>query len=156
MSTPKILFVCLGNICRSPTAEAVFRARAKQAGVDVIIDSAGTSGWHKNETPDPRSMQAGEERGYSFAGQASRKVTTNDFVEFDYILAMDQKNINDLKTTCPPDYLSKINLFLDYAPNVVTHEVPDPYYGGSDGFDRVLDLIEMASDGLISALRASH
>lgn len=152
MSPPKILFICLGNICRSPTAEAVFRSRAQQAGLDVVIDSAGTSGWHKNEPPDPRAIEAGEARGHSFAGQASRRVTTNDFVEFDYILAMDWKNIKDLKRICPENALSKIGLFLDYASNAPLREVPDPYYGGSDGFDRVLDLIETASDGLIAAL----
>jgi len=120
MHTPKVLFVCLGNICRSPTAEAVFRARAEAACLDVHIESAGTSGWHIGEPPDPRSIEAGQARGYSFAGQASRKVTRADFGAFDYVLAMDG---------------------------------PDPYYGGGDGFTRVLDLIEQASDGLIAALK---
>ena len=111
MQTPKVLFICLGNICRSPTAEAVFRVRAAQAGLDVFIDSAGTSGWHIGEPPDPRSIEAGEARGYSFKGQASRKVIRADFGQFDYVLAMDEKNLRALKEICPESYLSRIGLF---------------------------------------------
>ena len=110
MTTPKILFVCLGNICRSPTAEAVFKARAKAAGLQVYIDSAGTSGWHVNEPPDSRSIEVGEARGYSFAGQASRKVMRSDFGEFDYILGMDTSNMKDLVDMCPEKYLSLIHI----------------------------------------------
>ena len=153
MNSPKVLFVCLGNICRSPTAEAVFRRRASAAGLDVHVESAGTSGWHIGEPPDPRSIEAGQARGYSFQGQASRKVTRADFGMFDYVLAMDHKNVAALREICPESYLSRIQLFLDYVPNATVREVPDPYYGGGDGFARVLDLIEQASDGLIAALK---
>lgn len=153
MQTPKVLFICLGNICRSPTAEAVFKARAAAAALDVHVESAGTSGWHVGEPPDPRSVEAGQARGYSFAGQASRKVIRADFGFFDHILAMDMKNVAALKEICPESYLARIKLFLDYAPHAKTREVPDPYYGGGDGFTRVLDLIEQASDGLIAALK---
>lgn len=153
MTIPKVLFVCLGNICRSPTAEAVFKARTNTAGLNVHIESAGTSGWHVNESPDPRSVEAGKSRGYNFAGQVSRKVIPADFGKFDYILAMDQKNMDALKDICPVQYHSKLGLFLDYAPNISVREVPDPYYGGPNGFDNVLDLIEAASDGLITAIQ---
>ena len=152
MIVPKVLFVCLGNICRSPTAEAVFTARAKQAGLKAHVESAGTSGWHIGEPPDPRSIEAGEARGYSFQGQASRKVIRADFGDFDYILAMDEKNVAALKDISPEIYWPRIQLFLDYAPGDTVREVPDPYYGSGDGFTRVLDLIEQASDGLIAVL----
>lgn len=151
----KILFVCLGNICRSPTAEAVFRYRSQLAGLDLHIESAGTGAWHAGEPPDPRAQAAGQSRGYSFEGQSARKVRVRDFETFDYILAMDRKNLADLQAICPPPGLSKLALFLDYAPHAEVSEVPDPYYGADAGFDHVIDLIESASDGLISALKKS-
>ncbi len=147
-----ILFVCLGNICRSPTAEAVFRQRSIDAGLDLHIDSAGTGGWHKGEPPDERAMEAGIRRGYSFAGQESRKIVNNDFTVFDLVVVMDDANMRDLKSVCTPNVHHKIKLFLGYAPQAGTREVPDPYYGGPGGFDHVLDLVEAASDGLIKAL----
>lgn len=151
---PRILFVCLGNICRSPTAEAVFKTRAKRAGLDVEVDSAGTSGWHVGETPDPRSIAAGEARGYSFAGQNSRAVSKNDFVLFDKIIAMDNQNLKALRDLCPERYQYKVEMFLSYAPHAGVTNIPDPYYGRGDGFKTVLDLIETASDGLIKSLKA--
>lgn len=152
MSKPKVLFVCLGNICRSPTAEAVFRYKAKAANIDVYIDSAGTGGWHKGDLPDARAREAGERRGYSFSGQTARPVEDNDFEIFDLILAMDQRNAQDLRSRAPLKAQSKIKMFLDYGKST-TNEVPDPYYGGPDGFEHVLDLIEDASAGLIGALQ---
>ena len=153
MDSPSVLFICLGNICRSPTAEAIFKARASAAGLSVYVDSAGTSGWHIGERPDPRSIEAGVAAGYDFSGQYSRKVTRADFGEFDHILAMDMQNIEALKPLCPDAYQGKIGLFLDYAPNTASREVPDPYYGGDDGFERVIAMIEKASDGLVAALK---
>lgn len=143
-----VLFVCLGNICRSPTAEAVFRARAGTA--DLKIDSAGTGAWHAGEGPDPRSRAEGESRGYSFAGQAARKVRVQDFYDFNFILAMDGSNLSDLKDIQPHDATAKLSLFLPDG-----SDVPDPYYGGPDGFSNVVDLIESASDYWIGKLTAA-
>lgn len=142
-----VLFVCLGNICRSPTAEAVFRARA--GGAEITIDSAGTGAWHAGNPPDPRSRTEGERRGYSFAGQAARKVKARDFYDFDFILAMDASNLSDLKDIQPENATAHLSLFLPDG-----SDVPDPYYGGPDGFARVVDLIEDASDFWLSQLNA--
>lgn len=153
MKTPSVLFVCLGNICRSPTAEAVFRKLAADAKLNVKIESAGTGAWHQGDTPDPRAMTHGIKRGYSFKGQTARKVRDEDFEDFDFILAMDSQNLRDLKDRCPPEYIHKLALFLNYAKDATTNQVPDPYYGGDQGFENVLDLIEAASDGLIEELQ---
>ncbi len=152
--SPAVLFICLGNICRSPTAQAVFSARAKSSGlVNIIIESAGTGAWHAGEPPDPRSVEAGEARGYSFTGQTARKVEPLDFARFDYILAMDADNLRALQAMAPQNYGGHLGLFLDSA-NTKNADVPDPYYGGERGFEDVLDLIERASDGLIKTLKA--
>jgi len=143
-----VLFVCLGNICRSPTAEAVFRARA--GDTDIQIDSAGTGAWHVGNPPDPRSRAEGERRGYSFKGQAARKVTANDFHEFDFILAMDRSNLQDLKAIKPADSTTMLSLFLPDG-----SDVPDPYYGGPDGFAKVVDLIEMAADYWLAQMNSA-
>ncbi|KMT64216.1 low molecular weight protein-tyrosine-phosphatase [Catenovulum maritimum] len=149
-----ILFVCLGNICRSPTAHAVFRQKAKQVRLPLTIDSAGTAGYHKGAKPDKRSKAAGEKRGYDFSQLAARPVVANDYEEFDLILAMDQANYDDLIADCPEEHKHKIQLFLDYAVEYTDEsEVPDPYYGGAQGFEYVLNLIEDASDGLLSRLK---
>lgn len=148
----KILIVCLGNICRSPTAEAVLKARAKKLGVDVEVDSAGTIGHHQGNPPDSRSMQAGEKRGYSFKGIFSRKIRSCDFDEFDLILAADTQNLTDLKARCPEHLQYKLALFLEYGEQT-QNEIPDPYYGGDDGFEKVLDLIEAASDNILAKLK---
>jgi len=150
---PAILFVCLGNICRSPTAEAVFRRKAQIAGLDVIIESAGTGAWHAGEPPDPRAIEHGERKGYDFSGQSARKVTAADFSRFDYVLAMDQSNLSELRSVCPPGYSGHLSRFLRFAPNNENKNVPDPYYGGTDGFTQVINLIEEASDGLIEHLK---
>jgi len=151
LSTVKsILFICMGNICRSPSAEAVFRQKAQ--ALSLTIDSAGVIGSHAREKPDHRAQKAGIARGYSFDKIKARKVTVQDFEKFDLILAMDQQNIKDLIKIAPSNLQYKIQLFLDYAENFDEQEVPDPYYGGAKGFQFVLDLVEDASDGLIKRL----
>ena len=145
-----ILFICMGNICRSPSAEAVFRQKAQ--ALSLTIDSAGVIGSHAREKPDHRAQKAGIARGYSFDKIKARKVTVQDFEKFDLILAMDQQNIKDLIKIAPSNLQYKIQLFLDYAENFDEQEVPDPYYGGAKGFQFVLDLVEDASDGLIKQL----
>lgn len=149
---PSVLFVCLGNICRSPTAEAVFRKKAQDAGADVRIDSAGTIAAHAGEPPDRRSAAAGKRRGYDFSGQYSRKVKMSDFHEFDMIFAMDNSNLEDLLSICPPEHQHKVKLFLSLS-GVENPQVPDPYYGGDQGFEHVIDLIEDASDVLIKLIK---
>ncbi len=147
-----VLFVCLGNICRSPTAEAVFKQKAANAGLNIIIDSAGTHGYHIGNPPDKRSQAAGIERGYAFDGLKCRRVEERDFEQFDYILAMDKSNLSNLHSMSPAEYHHKIKLFLEFS-NSDEDEVPDPYYGGKRGFDLVVDLIEDASDGLINHIK---
>lgn len=148
----RILFVCMGNICRSPSAEAVFRHKAAEQNFDLKIDSAGTIGSHAREKPDHRSQKVGIARGYSFDKIKARKVTEKDFATFDLILAMDEQNVRSLEKIAPAESMHKIKLFLTYAKDFTETEVPDPYYGGAKGFEYVLDLIENASDGLLQEL----
>ena len=147
-----ILFVCMGNICRSPSAEAVFRHKMNEKGIDLTIDSAGTTGSHAREKPDHRAQKIGVERGYSFDKIKARKITVEDFTKFDMVLAMDEHNVKELKKVAPDAQHEKIQLFLEYAENHEELEVPDPYYGGARGFKFVLDLVEDASDGLLKKL----
>ncbi|MDF1629766.1 MAG: low molecular weight phosphotyrosine protein phosphatase [Alcanivoracaceae bacterium] len=150
----RILFVCLGNICRSPTAEGVFRQRAAAAGLSLsLIDSAGTASWHVGKAPDARTVKAAAGRGYDLSTLRARQVSVADFNAFDFILAMDEQNLAELQSIQPAQSLAELGLFLDYAEGAVEREVPDPYYGGDQGFQTVLDLIENASDGLIRRLR---
>lgn len=147
-----VLFVCMGNICRSPSAEAVFRHKTLGQGLSLKIDSAGTTGAHAREKPDHRAQKMAIARGYSFDGIKARKVKVKDFDDFDMILAMDQHNIDELMKIAPLGLQYKILLFLDFSKNYPETEVPDPYYGGANGFRFVLDLVEDASDGLIDQL----
>ena len=150
----KVLFVCLGNICRSPTAEAVFRHVVGRDAGDLVIeiDSAGTHGYHIGEPPDPRSQAAARRRGIDMSALRARQVHAGDFEEFDLILAMDRENLAELKRRCPPRFHDRLRLLLEFAA-VADLDVPDPYYGGEVGFEQVLDLIEQASGGLLDELR---
>lgn len=147
-----VLFVCMANICRSPSAEAVFKHKIKTLGKCLTVDSAGTVGGHAREKPDQRAQKAGKSRGYSFDRIRARKVTKQDFENFDILLAMDKQNVKALERMAPRHLHHKIKLFLEYAENFKELEVPDPYYGGAKGFQLVLDLVEDASDGLITRL----
>ena len=148
-----VLFVCMGNICRSPTAEGVFRHHAAEMGLAdrLHIDSAGTHAYHVGEPPDHRARAAAERRGVSLDGIRARRVTAADFERFDYIVGMDRDNLTRLKDEAPLEYHGKIRLFLEFSGERET-EVPDPYYGGAAGFERVLDLVEAASRGLLETL----
>ncbi len=152
----KILFVCLGNICRSPTAEAVFRAVAAREAPELMIevDSAGTAGYHVGEPPDLRTRQAARRRGYDMSSLRARIVEPRDFEDFDFILAMDRENLKVLNHRAPAGRArDRVQLFLEFAPDAATTEVPDPYYGGPNGFEEVLDLVEAATQGLLQHLR---
>ena len=148
-----VLFVCMGNICRSPTAEGVFRHFVNEAGLSdrIVADSAGTHAYHVGEPPDRRACAAAERRGISLAKIRARRVSDRDFEEFDYIIAMDEDNQQRLLEQAPDEHRSKVKLFLSFA-SVSETEVPDPYYGGAAGFERVLDLVEEASRGLLETL----
>lgn len=150
----RLLFACLGNICRSPMAEGVFRRVAEEEGVAHLfeIDSAGMGDWHKGQAPDPRAQKAALSRGVDISAQSARKVELEDFEHFDLILAMDGSNIADLEDVAPHAERHKIRRFLDFAPHLEEDDVPDPYYGGEAGFDHALDLIEAASKGLLTEL----
>lgn len=154
MAKHRILFVCLGNICRSPMAEGVFRRVVDEAGLarQFEIDSAGMGDWHAGESPDHRAQAAAQTRGVDISGQAARKIELEDFDDFDLIVAMDGANIADLEDIVPQAARGKIRRFLDYAPHLDHDEVPDPYYGGRQGFDQALDLIEAAAEGLLAEL----
>lgn len=147
----KVLFVCMGNICRSPTAEAVLRRLAAQRGVlsDLVIDSAGTHGYHVGESPDARTQRAAAERKYDLSQIVARKVAPEDLDYFDLVLAMDRNNLEVLRKLCPVGRLSRLKLFMSYARQFDDDEVPDPYYGLAHDFDLVLDMIEDAADGLL-------
>ncbi|WP_281066859.1 low molecular weight protein-tyrosine-phosphatase [methane-oxidizing endosymbiont of Gigantopelta aegis] len=154
----KVLFVCMGNICRSPTAEGVFRALVEQRQLQHLfhIDSAGTHAFHVGEEPDPRAQKAAGERDYDLSGIRARKVIYGDFEDFDHILAMDNENFAILTEACPEEHLHKVQYFMDFAPHVGERDVPDPYYGGSYGFERVLDMVEEASIGFINHILEKH
>ncbi len=152
----KVVFVCLGNICRSPTAEGVFRHLVEQQGLgeQIIADSSGTSGWHNGDAPDRRSQQIAKARGIDLSGLRSRLAVAEDFHEFDYVLAMDGSNYNNLLAMCPPGHEDRLHMFMKFAPELGRMDVPDPYY--HDGFDSVYDMLEAASAGLLADIRERY
>jgi protein-tyrosine phosphatase len=152
----KVLFVCMGNICRSPTAHGVFERLVKDSGMSdwIEVDSAGTHAYHVGEQPDRRSQQTALTHGLDLSYIRARRVRSEDFDYFDYVLAMDQNNYRDLSQLCSLDNCHKLHLFLSFAPQLKSQiEVPDPYYGGAKGFDNVYSMVAQASEGLIQHIQ---
>lgn len=157
--TIKVLFVCMGNICRSPTADVVFRHQVKEAGLDqqIMVDSAGTHAYHIGDPPDPRAQRSALQRGYEMHDLRARAVQQDDFIEFDYILAMDRDNLAILQERCPAQHSNKVSLLMQYSRGTnLRKEVADPYFGGQREFEEVLDMVEEASLGLLEHIRSSH
>lgn len=150
----KILFVCLGNICRSPTAKAVFDWKLSESGLEVTTDSAGTGAYHAGHPPDPRAQRMAERWGLDISGERARVVVEEDFHRFDAIFVMDRSNLADLQARRPTGCNCRLELVMSLAPDYGVEEVPDPYYGGEDGFERVIDMLEAAADRLVETLRS--
>ncbi|GJH17965.1 low molecular weight phosphotyrosine protein phosphatase [Caballeronia novacaledonica] len=155
MNSIAICFVCLGNICRSPSAEAVMRDLVERAKLAerIVIDSAGTGDWHIGEAPDERAQKAARKRGYDLSKLRGRQVAAADFARFDLFIVMDDANATALAAVCPPEYRDKIRLLMEFATNDDSRVVVDPYFGGEEGFEKVLDQCEDACEGLLKALR---
>lgn len=158
MKKVNVLFVCMGNICRSPLAHGLFEEMVAREGLAEVIavDSAGTHAYHVGEQPDPRSQETALRHGIDLSGQRARRVSQPDFERFDYILAMDRDNFSILVDSCPDEQRHKLSLFLEFAPDLPEREVPDPYYGGASGFERVYALVEAASRGLLDEIRKTQ
>lgn len=154
----KVLFVCLGNICRSPTAHGIFEALICDQNLQdrISVDSAGTSDWHVGHAPDPRTTQAAHNRGFDLSRLRARQVCEEDFSQFDYIIAMDKENLGNLTAMMPADFKGELNLFLPYDSLLTLSEVPDPYYSKGDGFENVLDLVSSASEALLKHILHQH
>ncbi|WIO73082.1 low molecular weight protein-tyrosine-phosphatase [Porticoccaceae bacterium LTM1] len=154
----KVLFVCLGNICRSPTAHGIFDQLVKEAGLQdqIHIDSAGTSDWHVGKAPDSRTVARARQRGYDLSPLRARQFVCSDFDQFDYVLGMDDSNMANMRQLHPGKFDGTFELFLNFGSRQDYREVPDPYYGGEKGFDLVIDLVEQASEGLLTHIRQHH
>ncbi len=153
-STTRILFICLGNICRSPTAHGVLLHRLRERSLTgrIEVDSCGTGGWHTGEPPDRRAAAEARRRGYDLSALRARQLDPDDFYRFDYLLAMDRSNLRELRAHCPDDFSGHLGLLLEFSPDAPVDEVPDPYYGGERGFADVLTLVEDACDGLLETI----
>jgi protein-tyrosine phosphatase len=151
-----VLFVCMGNICRSPTAHGIFRRLVEQEGLEdhILIDSAGTHAYHIGKPPDERAQATALKRGFDLSDLRARQAAAADFEEYDYVLAMDRENHEILASLCPAGYEERLSLFLAYAPDLGIEEVPDPYWGGEQGFEQVFDMLEAASLGLLEEIRS--
>ena len=152
--TVKVMFVCLGNICRSPTAHGVFQSLINNQGLQghIYVESSGTASWHVGKPPDARATAFAAARDVDLSELRAQQVKASDFETFDYILAMDKQNLKDLQALKPHDYAGELDLFLAFSP-MDESEVPDPYYGGDEGFNHVLDLVESASKGLLAHIK---
>ena len=158
MAKVSVLFVCMGNICRSPTAQGVFRKMLDDLELadQVVTDSAGTHAYHVGNPPDQRAQETAERRGIDLSDLRARQVNETDFIEFDYILAMDRENYEALSYLCPEGMENRLRLFMEFAGDMGVNEVPDPYYGGPRGFEQVFDLVDAAARGLLEDIRKSH
>jgi len=154
----RVLFVCMGNICRSPTAQGLFRRLVEEAGLEEVIetDSAGTHAYHVGNPPDLRAQETARRRGLELSDLRARQVCQEDFERFDYILAMDEDNYYSLSLICPREHQGKLKLLMEYAEHWGEREVPDPYYGGDQGFERVFDMVEAACRGLLEEIQNCH
>ena len=154
--TVNVLFVCLGNICRSPTAHGVFQELVNRENLSdkILVDSCGTGSFHIGEKPDPRTIQAAAKRNYDLSVLRARQLRPDDFLTFDYVLAMDRMNLGNTKAIAPKDYRGHVGLFLDFSEQRTYTQVPDPYYEGESGFELVLDLVEDASRGLLQRIKS--
>lgn len=150
---PSVLFVCTGNICRSPTAEGILRKRVEELGLEVSVDSAGTHGYHVGDAPDQRSIRAAAKRGYDISKLKGRKLSAEDFERFDFVVALDDEHMRLMLRNCPPEFQHKLHGMMKFAAQGGHSEVPDPYYGPADGFELVLDLLEDAVEGLLKELQ---
>ena len=158
MNKIKVLFICMGNICRSPLAHGLFEHRVEKTGLAdrITIDSAGTHAYHVGNLPDPRSQQTAQSHGIDLSSQRARQVVVSDFEHFDYVLAMDKDNYSLLSAQCPDEHQYKLKLFLEFASQLDETEVPDPYYGGDSGFEQVYQLIDVAADGLMADIESRY